>query len=123
MPNTIKYDKSSGIYRIQASGIITLDDILESISELEKMGVAHKLIYVLVDTLRQTSALSILDVKEVARAMPGKNRIKSAILTTKHHINYNEHEILEKSAASSHKAIRIFTDRDQAINWLLDDSQ
>ena len=119
MPNSISYDKSSGIYKVQASGIITIDDILESIADLEKLGVTNKLIYVLIDTLRQTSELSILDVEKVANAMPDKNRIKSAILTTSSHINFSEQTVLEKTANDMNKAIQVFTDRDDAINWLL----
>lgn len=104
---------------MEASGIITLDDILETIYELEKVSSSDKLIYVLIDTLRQTSKLSILDADRVASALSGKNRVRYAILSTDNHLSLNEQEIIEKLASHRGKSIRVFTDRDVAVNWLI----
>lgn len=119
MPNKIIYDNTTGIHKVRVSGIITIDDILETISELKRQGIADTLIYVLVDTLRETSELSILDVETLASAHPGRNRIKSAILTSSDHINLSGHELLEKKAAEKGKSIRIFTNKELALEWLL----
>lgn len=119
MPNTITYDESSGIYKVYASDIVSIDDILESIEELKKKGIADTLIYVLIDTLRQTSELSILDVETVARVMPGRKHVRSAILTNHSHINIHEQQLLEETASKQGKAIRIFTDKDKALQWLM----
>lgn len=119
MPNKLIFDKRSGLYKVEASGIITLDDILETIYELEKVSSSDKLIYVLIDTLRQTSKLSILDADRVASALSGKNRVRYAILSTDNHLSLNEQEIIEKLASHRGKSIRVFTDRDVAVNWLI----
>ena len=119
MPNKITYDKSSGIYKVRVKGIITIDDILETISDLKKKGIADTLIYVLVDTLSQTSELSILDMETLASHHPGRNRIKSAILSSSDHLNFAEHKLLQEKAAERGKSIRVFTDKEKALEWLL----
>lgn len=119
MPNEIVFNEESGIYRVRSSGLITIEEILESIEELNKKGVADTLIYVLIDTLRQTSELSILDVEKVLKAMPGRKRFRSAILTSSDHINISEQQLLSKTAGCQGKAIRLFTDKEEALEWLL----
>lgn len=118
MPNKITYDARSGLYKVHVDGMITTDDIIETIRDLESHGVAGSLIHILIDTLRETSEMNIYDVDTIADALPGKKRFRSAILSSSGHININEHYLLEKAAAKKGKTIRVFTDRDKAINWL-----
>lgn len=119
MSQEISYDEKSGVYKIHVNGLISAEDILDSIDQLKRRGVAGSLVYILIDTMRETSDLSILDVDKVLEALPGKKRFRSAILTSDNHINLPEQKLLEKTAAVQGKAIRVFTDREEALQWLL----
>ena len=120
MPNKLIYDESTGIHKVRASGIITVDDIRETIEQLEQRSQSDKLINVLVDTLCQTSVLSVHDVNKVAKALSGKNKARYAILSSPNHINLIEQEAMEKVGTQIGKSIRVFTDREKAVAWLLD---
>ncbi|MDB4335125.1 hypothetical protein OAA06_02065 [bacterium] len=118
MPDILKLDKSNKIITIQSHGVVTRDDIEESIikiNELFKNGVVDK---VLVDASGQIKIPDLGSFYKLSDKFA--NGIRIAVYTKIDLSNSKDLEFFELTSRNKGKVLKVFYDMEEAKQWLFE---
>jgi hypothetical protein len=120
MPVNIKVIHTRDFIKTTVTGVldfaVSKQALLDIASEIEQPGEYE----ILVDTRNAEAVLSLVDIFELGKALathPSLRRSKIACLTTMK--DMKEAEFLETTTANRGLRVRMFTDFEEAITWLL----
>ena len=114
MPEEVTFDEASGIARVRAWGVDTIEDWLESRDRIIELYESHGIRRVLVDAREQESGPSTGEIFEFGETWP--HEIRVAILSGQR--NREDQEFLETVAFNRAKDFRIFDSESDALTWL-----
>lgn len=116
MPDEFKVNKKLGIIEIRSYGVETEEDIAGSVTSAlevyEKTGINK----VIIDATQIKEVPGIIDTFKLFSSMP--RQIVQAIVATKDQVNENELIFAETVAVNRGIGLKIFYDRQDALNWL-----
>jgi len=119
----IEYIENDGYILATFTGPITMPMVREYIAALlpvlEKTG-CRKLLSDSVDAQLQVSAMDIMQFPKMAEASPLTANLKRAVLASEGTSGYEMYETLSKMQG---QFLELFTDRTEALQWLLSDEE
>jgi hypothetical protein len=121
MPFEIKYDEARNCVFALFTGKITMQLVHEYIAALLPVLEEHDCRRVLSDSRKaqlQVSALDIMQFPKLAEASPLTARCKRAVLPPPVTSGFDMYETLSEMKGHN---VRIFSDSDEALAWLLED--
>jgi hypothetical protein len=120
MPVNIKVVHTKDFVKTTVTGVldfaVSRQTLLDIASEIEQPGEYE----ILVDTRNAEAVLSLVDIFELGQALaahPSLRRSKIACLTSLR--DMKEAEFIETTTANRGLRVRMFTDFEEAITWLV----
>lgn len=116
MPHDISFNEEFGIIEVRSYGDISLGDIKEVVSEVERLRSETGADLVLSDAREQTGNSVSLDLSGVANQfVPG---LKVAILRGPDRVTADNMSIMESLLRSRGCVSKHFTEREDGLRWL-----
>lgn len=116
MPDKFQINEKLGLLEITSTGIVTADDIDDSIEKskaaFEKLGI-NKLI---VDTTKQEKMPGTVSIHRIFSNFP--RNISLALVAERNQLTENDIIFGENVAVNRGVRMRIFYNREEAIKWL-----
>ena len=122
MPYEVEIWNEEKIIFVKNEGLYTAEDAIEQISALLKLASEHSIYNILVDDTNMVTRLSLSDIKH----LPDMYRVLRVPVHARLALIFSEKKttraadlgVYEKIASSQGYTVRLFTDFDQAKNWL-----
>ena len=118
MPDEINVKKDLGIIVIRSFGLVTRDDIDSSVKDIQKIFEETGINKILVDATQQKKMPSIIEIVQLFSELSRDLRL--ALLANLLRATSNELELVRNVAISHGVSVRLFDDRDEALQWLKD---
>lgn len=123
MPFTIEHIADQDYILSTFTGLVTMDLIHEYIDALlpilEDTG-CHRLLNDSIHAQIQVSSMDIMQFPKMAEASPLISDLKRAALAPADTSNYEMYETFSKMQG---QYVQVFTDRSEALEWLLSDTE
>lgn len=116
MPDIVRVNEDLGIVEIESHGVVSKDDIAASFEALKQILAERKIDKLLVDTTKQETMPTTGEIYELFTAFPPE--LKMALLIDTSQATADDISLVETVTVNRAIAARIFTDRDDAIQWL-----
>ena len=116
MPDKIRVNEDRGIIEVQSYGVVTKEDIAESINKIQQIGKTKGIKKILVDTTKQETMPSTVDVFEIFSNFPRGFRL--ATLIQRSQATAEVLRFVETVGVNRAFPVKIFYEKDQALQWL-----
>ena len=116
MPDRVHVNEELGIIEVESYGVVSKDDIAQSIAEARQILEERELRRILVDTTNQQAMLDTTSIFELFSTFPGDFKI--AVLVQPSQITAEDVSFAETVAANRGIHIRIFSKRETSLQWL-----
>ena len=118
MPEEVKLNKEEGIIEVSSYGVVTKQDIINSVDIVLKINRDTGIDKVLVDTREQTLMPSSIEIVELfAEKFP--HDMKVAVITSEEQATKRDIDFAEIIAANRFfDKFRMFPSKEQAMAWL-----
>jgi len=116
MPEDITVNKKLGIIEVNSYGKVTHEDSLASLATLEALIKETAILKVLSDTQKQDSAPSTFNIYDFGVNLP--RQLKIAIIASKDQTTSQDVTFLDNVAHNRGVNIKIFSSRNEALEWL-----
>ena len=116
MPSSVKLNKAGDVIEIQSYGVVTKENIAESITKIKELNANTTVSKILVDTTKQEKLPDAFKLLELAKTFPRDLKVAMVIndtQPTKTDIHFVETANLNRGVD-----IKYFTDINQATHWL-----
>ncbi len=114
MPETVTFDPDTGLVRIRAWGNESVNDWIASKQEILRLHAEYGATKLFVEARELEGAPSVLDILDFGDSWP--DEIRAAILISRK--TPEDVMFLDSVAVHRHKPMRIFYDKDEAMEWL-----
>ena len=116
MPDKVELNKDLGIIEITSFGIVSSGDIMDSINKIMKIFKETGVHKVLVDTTTQEKMPGTVGIFKLFSSMP--KEVVYVLLVKEHQLTEEDLIFAETVAVNRGVQIKIFYDREKAIDWL-----
>lgn len=116
MPDEFKINESLGIIEIRSSGIVSKEDIFNSIQKSRQAYAEIGISKIFVDTTKQEKMPGTVDLFNLFANFPREFAL--ALLATKNQVTVEDILFAENVAVNRGVQMKIFYDSDKAVEWL-----
>ena len=116
MPDKIRVNEELGIIEVQSYGMVSKEDIAESITQVRHIFDTKGLNKVLVDTTRQETMPSTVGIYDLFSTFPRK--FKLAMLIEESQATKKDISFAETVGSNRAVQVKIFHEKEQALHWL-----
>ena len=116
MPDKIQVNETLGIIEVESSGVVSKEDIVDSITKMRQILDEKGLYKTLVDTTLQETMPSITDVYTIFSNFP--REFKIALLVQESQKTQYENSFGETVGKNRGLRVQIFLEKEQAHQWL-----
>ena len=117
MPDKVVYNRELGVIEVDSYGVVTRDDISGSIEKIQQIQREQGVNRLLVDTTRQDQIPNSIDILEIFSNYP--DDIQTVLLVEGEQATEEDVYLVETVAVNRGKNIKIYRDREKALEWLL----
>ena len=116
MPDEINVDEQSGIIHVRSYGILTKNDVLDSIRQMSQINTEMNINKVFIDTREQEKLLNVLDIYEIFTKFP--KHIFVALLAEEDQKTFPNVSFTETFCQNRGLKVKMFFSKDAAMEWL-----
>jgi len=116
MPDKINVNEELGIIEVESFGLVTKDDISESINAARELHDSKDVVKILVDATKQNKMPGTVDIYNLFANLPLKFKI--AILARESGANFNDLKFGVTVAKNRGTLIKLYTEKQEALDWL-----
>lgn len=123
MPYQIRYVEKYDLVETLYMGSMSIDEVQTAAMDTLRTAQAHQTLRLLGDCLQLEGGASLFDIYELAslfEAVPQARFFKEAIILPTLPKPLEEMQFYETTTRNRGFNVRVFTDRDEAIAWLLE---
>ena len=117
MPDQLKIIGSLNLAIIRSYGIVTKEDIRDSIIAVEALFHSGKINVVLVDATEQEYLPNVISLYNLSNELPFG--VKIALFAHTDQITFENLQFFETTSHNKGKLLRLFRDKKEALMWLL----
>jgi hypothetical protein len=122
----IEFIQDAGIISTTVSGAVTLDEIKKIAEEVFKEAKRSEVNKLISDCRKVTLDLSTVDIHDLPQTFRELGRTpsqRSAIVYSANSLNKSDYEYFDTRCFNSSYNAKVFTDYDEAYQWLIDDTK
>ena len=116
MPSSVKLNKAGDVIEIQSYGVVTKENIAESITKIKELNANTTVSTILVDTTEQEKLPDAFKLLELAKTFP--RGMKVAMLIKETQPTKKDIHFVETANLNRGVDVKYFTDINQAMDWL-----
>jgi hypothetical protein len=116
MPDKVHVNREQKLIQVQSYGVVTRDDIAESIASIREIFDSEGINKVLVDTTGQEKMPNTIDTFELFAAFPRAFRL--ALLIQQSQVTERDIAFAETVGFNRGVQVKIFHDKEPALRWL-----
>lgn len=116
MPDEVRLNRELSIIEVKSYGVVTRDDISNSIRLIQEIQEETGVSKLLVDTTEQEALPDAIEIFEIFSVYP--REIKTALLVDESQATAKDVEFVETVARNRGKLVCLHHDRELALQWL-----
>ena len=116
MPDEVHVDEERGIIKVESYGIVSTEDIENSIGKVREILTERGLNKILVDTTRQETVPGTAALFDLFSTFP--RNLKAALLSRESQITVEDLRFVENVSVNRGIFVRVFHTEDEALGWL-----
>ena len=116
MPDEIRVDEDRIIIDVHSYGMVSKEDIAESIAKIRQIIDETRINKILVDTTKQEAMPCTIDIFELFSTLP--REFKVALLVEQTQATARDIRFVETVCINRNTLTKIFQEEEQAVQWL-----
>ena len=116
MPDNIRVNEERGIIEVQSYGIVSKEDIVDSMIQARRIFDTKGFNRILVDTTKQEKMPTITDIFDLFSTFPREFRL--AMLIQESQVTAEDISFTETVGVNRGVRVKIFHEKEQAMHWL-----
>lgn len=116
MPDELYVDEATSIIKVRSYGIVSKNDIADSMEKTRQIMEQKGINKVLVDTLDQEKMPGTFDVFQLFSTLP--QNLRAALVVQENQVTAEGQKFAETVCLNRGIQVRIFRSTDEALHWL-----
>ena len=119
MPDEVRFNQELNLIEVKSFGVVTKNDILDSIEKIQQIQEDTGVNKLLVDTTAQETLPNPIEIFEIFSTYP--REIRTALLVQRTQTTARDVEFVETVAQNRGKTVKLHDNLEQALEWLAED--
>ena len=121
MPETVTFDQDEGFILVESTGVVSYEELQDSLQQILDIKLNHGLSKVLIDTLKQKNAPSLDQIMDFSEDLPSDMCFAILVddLSRETKASEIKQKFIESVGGTVGKTVHTFVDKKHAVNWLI----